>query len=450
MGFNFISILLLAFALLFITLSASIGATNITALTDISTNVTLNSDISSQVIPVEDQAGTHLKNPSVTSIPLTNDFMILNNTLIDNFEKTTAKSLFNEKGVKLFRWSRERVLRFPIRPLKLKKVNGTEKSIQKFRIGYASGKLQTRQTNYTNFNTTNTPLRKITKKVKRKRLLNANKTSLDVFEISSSDDSPSIAFFMPRRTSKRRYTGQVVTETVKLENNTNEQIPNENIKRIPKLLLPKSLRPAMYSLDGFVPRPSMNRITSTEPPTTRQPNFSIRRVKNKKIKEQTNQNKTRRYGQRNRIELKSIDKVDDIDVSDSRRRNLVSKRKGVLTESASVQKPTVNQITHRKRKGTPGKDYPTYDSVPKTGFDCSDLNNGVYADLEAGCQVWHICQNRHKHSFLCPNGTLFNQKNGICDWWYAYDCPTFEKDITEQIEKPENLVSKRAKKSRFS
>ncbi|KAG7177797.1 putative Chitin binding Peritrophin-A domain-containing protein 29 [Homarus americanus] len=25
-------------------------------------------------------------------------------------------------------------------------------------------------------------------------------------------------------------------------------------------------------------------------------------------------------------------------------------------------------------------------------------------------------------SFLCPNGTLFNQEYFVCDWWYNVDC----------------------------
>jgi hypothetical protein len=26
------------------------------------------------------------------------------------------------------------------------------------------------------------------------------------------------------------------------------------------------------------------------------------------------------------------------------------------------------------------------------------------------------------HSFLCPNGTIFNQNHFICDWWFNVDC----------------------------
>ena len=46
---------------------------------------------------------------------------------------------------------------------------------------------------------------------------------------------------------------------------------------------------------------------------------------------------------------------------------------------------------------------------------------GYYADLEARCQVFHVCSklpDDHyiKSSFLCPNGTIFNQENFACQW----------------------------------
>ena len=44
-------------------------------------------------------------------------------------------------------------------------------------------------------------------------------------------------------------------------------------------------------------------------------------------------------------------------------------------------------------------------------------------------QVFHMCQpNGNADSFLCPNGTMFNQQYFVCDWWYNVDCqaqPTF-------------------------
>ncbi|CAG2114855.1 unnamed protein product, partial [Medioppia subpectinata] len=348
-----------------------------------------------------------------------------------------------EKGLKLFRWSKERDYRFPIRPPKLRKNNSTEKVIQKSRIGYASA-LQTRQIQTTS-NTTSTPIRKL-RKVKRKRVSTNNQTNIDIFELQSSDHSPSFAFFAPKRiASKSRISGQILLGTVI------SKPVNATRKRIPKLLLPKSLRPAMYSLDGFVPRPSINRITSTEAPTTeRQMKYTQNRIK--KINQV---NKIRRFGiNRNAIEERNPDKRDDIEVSDSRRRNVVTKRKShqLLTASNSIPKPTVNKLSKDSRKGLAGKDYPTLASVPKTGFECKDMMNGVFADVETGCQVWHICQNRYKHSFLCPNGTIFNEKNGICDWWYNYDCPKLikltDKDDSDMDSIKEKLNQKRAKAKR--
>ncbi|XP_064082664.1 pro-resilin-like [Macrobrachium nipponense] len=84
--------------------------------------------------------------------------------------------------------------------------------------------------------------------------------------------------------------------------------------------------------------------------------------------------------------------------------------------------------------GVPGEDYPVLASVPDTGFDCNAQNvPGYYADTdpEAGCQVFHICQDRpsgrrQQDSFLCPNGTIFNQQYLVCDWWFNFDCADAE------------------------
>ena len=64
-------------------------------------------------------------------------------------------------------------------------------------------------------------------------------------------------------------------------------------------------------------------------------------------------------------------------------------------------------------------------------LDClnieTDLASGYYADPEADCQVFHICTDDglgglSTNSFLCPNGTVFNQQYFICDWWFNFDC----------------------------
>ncbi|XP_017013182.3 uncharacterized protein [Drosophila takahashii] len=73
--------------------------------------------------------------------------------------------------------------------------------------------------------------------------------------------------------------------------------------------------------------------------------------------------------------------------------------------------------------GVAGVDYPVYAQVPRTNFDCSQQPlPGYYADIEAQCQVFHICALNRTYSFLCPNGTVFSQETLVCVWWNQYDC----------------------------
>merc|ERR1711990_598054 len=82
--------------------------------------------------------------------------------------------------------------------------------------------------------------------------------------------------------------------------------------------------------------------------------------------------------------------------------------------------------------GTPGEDYPIYAVPPETSFSCDgQVDGGYYGDPEAECQAFHICSNDGnsgltKFSFLCPNGTLFQQQYFVCDWWFNVDCSTTE------------------------
>jgi hypothetical protein len=55
------------------------------------------------------------------------------------------------------------------------------------------------------------------------------------------------------------------------------------------------------------------------------------------------------------------------------------------------------------------------------------LLEGYYADPDTECQAFHVCTadgngGLSKNSFLCPNGTIFNQNYFICDWWFNFDC----------------------------
>jgi len=52
---------------------------------------------------------------------------------------------------------------------------------------------------------------------------------------------------------------------------------------------------------------------------------------------------------------------------------------------------------------------------------------GYYADPASQCQAFHVCLpdglgGLATQSFLCPNGTIFNQEYFICDWWFNFDC----------------------------
>ncbi|KAK6620891.1 hypothetical protein RUM43_011189 [Polyplax serrata] len=81
-----------------------------------------------------------------------------------------------------------------------------------------------------------------------------------------------------------------------------------------------------------------------------------------------------------------------------------------------------------KIPGVPGVDYPVYHSVPETSFDCRHVPAvpGMYANVETGCQAYHVCHDGREGpqgaSFLCTNGTIFNQKEFACDWWYNVNC----------------------------
>merc|ERR1712060_697470 len=90
--------------------------------------------------------------------------------------------------------------------------------------------------------------------------------------------------------------------------------------------------------------------------------------------------------------------------------------------------------------GIPGQDYPTLDfyNLPDTSFACGGrVNGGFYSDEEAFCQMYHMCVAEStgsfkKFSFLCPNGTIFNQEKLVCDAWFNVDCSedTIANDAT--------------------
>lgn len=74
-------------------------------------------------------------------------------------------------------------------------------------------------------------------------------------------------------------------------------------------------------------------------------------------------------------------------------------------------------------EGQPGVDFPGYTSIPNTKFSCEGLPfDGMYADEATGCQVYHLCYQGRRESFLCGIGTVFNQAILSCDFWHSVDC----------------------------
>ncbi|RZF49294.1 hypothetical protein LSTR_LSTR011818 [Laodelphax striatellus] len=92
--------------------------------------------------------------------------------------------------------------------------------------------------------------------------------------------------------------------------------------------------------------------------------------------------------------------------------------------------------------GSPEQDYPVFEEIPRTSFTCRDKPvPAYYADVEARCQVFHICDvGGHKHSFLCPNGSVFNQKYLVCDWWYDFACENAENLFSKQLQPSESTT----------
>lgn len=100
--------------------------------------------------------------------------------------------------------------------------------------------------------------------------------------------------------------------------------------------------------------------------------------------------------------------------------------------------------------GRPGRDYPIYSYIPKTTFNCRGIESGYYADLETDCQVFHICEEGKKISFLCPNGTIFQQSELICEWWNKVNCTNSPNLYEESAEKLQNEVARRKSSRRVA
>ena len=59
------------------------------------------------------------------------------------------------------------------------------------------------------------------------------------------------------------------------------------------------------------------------------------------------------------------------------------------------------------------------------------MEGGYYSDPALQCQAFYVCvrisqTELSKYSFLCPNGSLFDQQYFICDFWFNVDCSQAE------------------------
>ena len=64
-------------------------------------------------------------------------------------------------------------------------------------------------------------------------------------------------------------------------------------------------------------------------------------------------------------------------------------------------------------------------------YSTLQVEGGYYSDTELQCQAFQICVrdglgDLTKYSFLCPNGSLFDQQYFICDFWFNVDCSQAE------------------------
>lgn len=58
--------------------------------------------------------------------------------------------------------------------------------------------------------------------------------------------------------------------------------------------------------------------------------------------------------------------------------------------------------------------------LQKTTFSCATRKDGYYADEEVDCEVFHYCQDRTRHSWLCPEGAIFHQVSSFVEHSFVH------------------------------
>lgn len=64
---------------------------------------------------------------------------------------------------------------------------------------------------------------------------------------------------------------------------------------------------------------------------------------------------------------------------------------------------------------------PTAAPIPVTSFVCPEYQ-GLFADVETNCRLYHQCYGIGKVSRWCGEGTVFNQEKLACDYPFEVNC----------------------------
>ncbi|CAH1395619.1 unnamed protein product [Nezara viridula] len=89
-------------------------------------------------------------------------------------------------------------------------------------------------------------------------------------------------------------------------------------------------------------------------------------------------------------------------------------------------------VTHWDQIAASKPGYLDFDNLPETNFSCDKkVIGGYYADVETGCQMFHVCTIGQKGEitdikFLCLNGTVFDQETRVCERIDEVDCSKSE------------------------
>ncbi|XP_022701125.1 uncharacterized protein LOC111267260 isoform X1 [Varroa jacobsoni] len=193
-----------------------------------------------------------------------------------------------------------------------------------------------------------------------------------------------------------------------------------------KLMRPRPTRPPAYSLDGFVPKPSTSNLelTAVHPPV------SLSGASTSNSASSTSTSVLTINGKKSSSSSKSSVWGDAFLFREGKKSRGKKEKERAKQELLTRRFKSGSASSRRRssKKGIPGVDYPDYVQIPETNFSCENKKiAGMYADKEAGCQVWHICTGvskvtKARHSFLCAAGTIFSEKKGVCDWWYNVQC----------------------------